>query len=394
MRIVIFDPCLADSGHYRYFNWHIAQLLDESGIEIIFADYAGYFKIWYKDLSLKKASFKIIKVSGSISPQTNKYGPMRKLIKIITYLPDRKWYKHVLKNIEYLKPDLIIITSEARGGEPALYINKIFTPVIIVLHTIKAVSCDAVRTRLIDFKLWRRFYIKECNKFISKINGILVLEEKLKNLLVNLGYNSVFRIPYLLFEDNIVNNTSKLSEEFLVSTIGGIYAGKNIEFIINCIESEQFIEFKYRVAGKATGNYGSYIKNRVENLASKSVTGHFKLLSTEDYIQEIEKAHFIALPYSNVRSDQASGVMFDAIRNYRPIIAPDIEPFASYVNNYNIGLLYKEGDKNSFIDTVNKAKKLGVKAFMNDLIKFHKEFKYENWRSKFLEYILSKSKEL
>ena len=54
--IVIFDPSLSNGGHYRYFNWHIAKLLDESGIEIIFADYAGYFKRWYKDLSLKRAS--------------------------------------------------------------------------------------------------------------------------------------------------------------------------------------------------------------------------------------------------------------------------------------------------------------------------------------------------
>lgn len=394
MKIVIFDPCLSDDGHYRYFNWHIAKLLDESGTEIIFADYGGYFKRWYEDLSLKKASFKIIEVSGSISQQTNKNGPMWKLMKLIAYIPDRKWYKHVFKNIEKLKPDIFVITSEPRGGEPAFYYSKMCSPAIIVLHTIKAVSYKTGRTQLIDFKLWRRFTVGAGQKFISKINGIVVLEENLRNILVNIGYSPVFRIPYLLFEKSIRDNTSKLSKEFLISTIGGIYAGKNIEFIFNCIDSEQLLEFKYRLAGKPTGNYGSYIQSKAEKLASKGVTGRFELLSIEDYIQEIEKAHFIVLPYSSARSDKASGVMFDAIANYRPIIAPDIEPFASYVKNYNIGLLYKGGDKHSFIDTVNKAKKLGVKTFIGDLTKFHQEFTYENWRPKFLKYILSKSKEL
>jgi len=70
MKIVIFDFNLKNGGHYRYFNWHIAKLFDESGIEIIFADYTGYYKRWYEELSLTKTSFKITKISGSTSPKS------------------------------------------------------------------------------------------------------------------------------------------------------------------------------------------------------------------------------------------------------------------------------------------------------------------------------------
>jgi len=387
MKIVIFDPNLADSGHYRHFNWHVAKLLDESGIEVIFADYAGYFTRWYKDLSLRKASFKVVEVLEYRSPRKSIEGPMHNPIKyIITYIEDRNWYKHVSKNIEYLKPDIVIITSQ---GNPALYSIKMCTPTIIILHTIRAVSYRTVKNQSVLSKLKLRFTTKVGRNFSSKTNGIVVLEEKLKDMLENIGYKSVFRMPYLLFDDSFDDNTSKLSKEFLVSTVGGIYSGKNIEFVLNCIEREQFPEFKYRVAGKPMGDYGPYIKGKVENLISKGVTGRFEFLSVEDYVQEIEKAHFIVLPYSDERSDQTSGVMFDAIGRYRPIIAPNIEPFASYVNNYNIGLSYKEGDGKSFIETVNKAKRLGARAFMDDIIKFYQEFAYENWKPKFLEYVLS-----
>jgi len=387
MKIMIFDPNLADSGHYRHFNWHVAKLLDENGMEVIFADYTGYFKRWYKNLSLEKASFKVVEVSEYRSPRKSIEGSIHNPMKsITTYIADRKWYKHVFKNIEHLKPDIIIITSQ---GEPALYSIKMHTPTIIVLHTIRAVSYKTAKKQSVILKLKLRFTTKVGRNFSSKTNGIVVLEEKLKNVLENIGYRSIFRIPYLLFDNSFEDNTSNLSKEFLVSTVGVIYAGKNIEFILNCIEKEQFLKFKYYVAGKPLGNYGSYIKSKAENLISKGVIGRFEYLSPEDYVQEIEKAHFIVLPYSGERSDQASGVMFDAIGHYRPIIAPNIEPFASYVNNYNIGLLYKEGDRKSFIDTVNRAEKLGAKAFMNDIIKFHQEFTYESWRPKFLEYVLS-----
>jgi glycosyltransferase involved in cell wall biosynthesis len=224
----------------------------------------------------------------------------------------------------------------------------------------------------------------------SALSLITLEESTVENLKQN-GFKS-FWIPYELFSDPEKTNDDKLlrtNNEFVISTVGVIYEGKNIDFIINTLKNKRIADVKYIISGFPYDEYGQRIKKEVEDLHNEMIEGHFEYLSEEEYTRAIKTADFIVLSYSKDRSDQASGVFFDAIKYNRPVIAPNVEPFKYYIEKYKIGLMFEENDEESFVQQINMAKKLGTSYFIKNINDFKRDFSYDVWIKKFVDFLKS-----
>jgi len=389
MKVVIFDPNLSNIGHYKYFNRHIIKLLDSKNIEIYMADYSEYFQKWYSSLKLENASLKIVNVSKYAPPRKRIEGQIKNPVKsIYIYEKEKKWYKEISQKINLIRPDIVILTSQ---GSPALY--KVFNcdaPIVMITHTIKELLDDTWKTKNGILRLKLKKHVKMAQKFLNKLANLIVLEKKTSDFLNDNGLKSWW-FPYMLFSLNKddVNENEDKKKDFVISTVGVIYKGKNIEFVLDSLKKRNENNFKYRIAGLPTGEYGQYIRKKTMEFPNNMVEYRFEYLSDEDYVEEIKKSDFIVIPYSENREDQASGVFFDALKYNKPVITPNIDPFKSYIDAYKIGLMFEKENNALFLETVDKAKKLGSEYFSESITKFKEDFSYKNWNNKFVNFIKS-----
>ena len=396
MKIGIFDPNLEEFGHYIYFNKHIAKLLDSKDNKLVFLDIAGIFhKNYSQNLRLEESTFQFVNVSDVPCPSDREnnhiYDDVTHLSQYKMYMSDRSWYKEVFKKISALNLDITLITSHGRAPMFTVVPNFKFG---IILHTsriLKVYGKHWLQTFL------RRISRKFNKKFLDKSSIIFTLELYLVKELQREGLNNVFYVPYKCFnsamDKNFPSDYGLKENEFTLLTIGVIYKGKGLDSVLN-IYDKYNLDTPYSIVGLSSGEYGNLIDKKVQELQTRNlpVKRIPMYLSDEEYRNFISKADFVLLPYSVTRYDQTSGVMYDALEQNTPIIAPAIEPFKSYVENYDIGLLYNPEDDLSFVNTVKKARHLGKSYFWGNIERFKKQFTYSIWKEKIFD-ILTKIEE-
>lgn len=396
LKLVIFDPSLSEIGHYKYFNWHIVKLLNNPDIEEIYMiDYAGFFEKWYRQfIKSDQKNIKIIQAASDIPPMQKINGRIKNPLQgFILHNKDKQWYKQILKKINDINPDITLITSQCRGMAMYDIFNLRINPILlihisrVILKTNNKIS-KSYYSRLKNYLVRRK-----ARKFVlNSVLSLIALEESTVENLKQNGFKS-FWIPYELFSDPEKTNDDKLlrtnNDEFVISTVGLIYEGKNIDFIINTLKNKRISDVKYIISGFPYDEYGQHIKKEVEDLHNEMIEGHFEYLSEEEYKRTIRKADFIVLSYSKDRSDQASGVFFDAIKYNRPVIVPNVEPFKYYIEKYKIGLMFEENDEDSFVQQINMAKKLGTSYFIKNINDFKRDFSYDVWIKKFVDFLKS-----
>jgi glycosyltransferase involved in cell wall biosynthesis len=387
MKVVIFDPISDINGHHEYFNRYISLLMDQPEVgELVFADHNGNFSQWYSDLKLQHSKVEIIKVSEYSQPfkpmRDNETNNIFKRIEMI--FRNKRWYENIVSNIKSLKPNLILITSEA---DIAMYMAKWPKDCIIIMHTLSEfngnISIKKANMESLLKLIENRIKSIVTKRFINRISGVIVFEEKSEKILAKLVLKKITRIPYRLFDCDRLNRCKDhTGRPLLISTVGVIYAGKDYEFSLNCMLSMISSGIiRYRIAGLPFDDYGKRIVRMLnEKYEFTNIERRIEYMSLDEYNNEIRSADFILLPYLEVRSEQASGVMFDAIENGTPIIVPDVEPFRTYLYNYKIGLLYKSNDEKSLIDIINKASNMDRKGFLKEINRFKSDFSYERWR--------------
>ncbi len=394
MRVAIFDPCLSEIGHYRQFNRHIVKLLGSDDVEKVYMiDYAGYFERWYEDFTKSyPRNIEITEASDGIPPRQKIKGNIKNPFEsFLLYIEDRRWYKKIFQKILKIGPDITLITSESHG--PAMYgvfdsrINPVF-----LLHTPKLLleGFDEPSQSWF-FGMKRKLGKRAIQKFAkNSALSLLVLEESANEALNRNGFKP-FRIPNCLFDGSNDRGDPKPARDggFLISTVGVISVEKNVGFIIDCLKNREMPDIRYRISGFPLDEYGRRIKEEVESTKVPSIEGRFEYLTDEEYEREIKMSDFIALSYPKNRSDKASGVLFDALKHGRPVIAPDIEPFRTYVERYGIGLIFEEGNEGSFVERVNLAKRLGTSYFTKNIDDFKRDFSYDLWTKKFIGFLNS-----
>jgi glycosyltransferase involved in cell wall biosynthesis len=387
VKVVIFDPVSDINGHYKYFNRYISLLMDQPEVgELVFADHNGNFSKWYSDLKLQHSKVKLINVSEYDQP----FKPMRDMetnnifrhIEMI--YQNKRWYEKIVLNIKRLKPDLLLITSEA---DIAMYMVKWPKDCLFIMHALSefngSLSIKKANLKSLLKLIENRIKSIVMKRFVHRIRGVIVFEEKSEKILARLGLKKIIRIPYRLFNcDRLNGYEDHTGRPLLILTVGIIYSGKDYEFSLNCMLrmiSSGII--RYRIAGLPFDDYGKRIVRMLnEKTEFATIERRIEYMSLDEYNNEIRSADFILLPYLDMRSEQASGVMFDAIENGTPIIAPDVEPFKTYLSRYKIGLLYKSNDEKSFIEVISKASNMERKGFLVEINRVKSDFSYQRWR--------------
>ncbi len=372
MKIVFFDPHLDEVGHYKYFNWHLAKLLDFPGNEIIFVDYSDskYFKNWYKDNKLCHATFSFSEVSPL---RDSKYSLGRTLMARVIFRSI--WWSQTLKTIESLGADYIIFTSEP---DRVIFPSKVKTKHAIVVHRIDPLVQKEGTLPGVGY----------CTEdFVKNANKAIVLEKYLMEKASEFGYDSFF-VPYQLYDEVPHQAHRALNKQLTIGTVGAIYEGKNLEFILNVIRDvndKKDIDFKYILAGQPLDEYGRHIRQLSTSLEAPNLQLDFSYLSEEKYTEYIREMDYVVLPYSEDRQNRTSGVLFDALNMGKPFIAPAIEPFKTYADEYGVGLLYEPNNIQSFIDVVNRAKDYNQQNWSDAINKLNAQRTYDRWKGPFQE---------
>ena len=130
----------------------------------------------------------------------------------------------------------------------------------------------------------------------------------------------------------------RMNLEFSLLTIGMLRKEKRIDYTISEFLKAKMPTWKYYLAGKTVGNY--------ENVIEKVTTGKDCIIRINEFLdynkfyQLILNSHFVVLADEKQKSCVTNGTMMEALINYRPIIAPNYEPYRSYIENYGVGIMF------------------------------------------------------
>lgn len=220
------------------------------------------------------------------------------------------------------------------------------------------------------------------SNFIKKNDiKILVANEPIYNILVKKGFkkkNIIVRPEETFYESE--DDITKIQNEFCLMTIGAIRYEKNIHFALNALKNRKV---KYIVAGKSNNPYAYDIDEKMKNMDRKYFIRINKWLTDEEYHNLIKQSHFLVICDMEFSYPGSNGTLFDAVKNMRPVIVPDHTHFRYYIEKYNIGLKYEPDNTNSFIEAINRAKKLGASYFIENIVKMRNDFKHDKIVSEF-----------
>ena len=390
MRVLLFEPHLSEKGHSKEWCWNLYKLLNIDIVsKVIFLDFDNILKTAYKEKTPLKVPYEIVNISDSNSPQITSRGLKRLKQQKIA----REWYSNIIRKLESLHGDLMIITTQdvhlMYQKLRLLKIKKIYTS-----HTasfIPAFHKEKFKKRNCMRKL-NGMIISGIIKKSIKNDKVLVLEESTRDHLKKQGLKRVYSIPYMNFSIGDITaeiDTSQIKNNRIIIP-GMIYEGKNHENILKIIENnkDRFKGINIHIAGHPRQGYGTRVAEMAGKLSEYGVTGNFKYLTKEELKKEILRSKFVLIPYSKIRWDQSSGILYDAISNNRPCIVPDILPFKNYFRKYNIGLTYKDDDTKSFIETLERAIEIPINDFFDGIRKFKSDNTTEKIREKLKKIIL------
>ncbi|MBD0379782.1 glycosyltransferase [Paenibacillus sedimenti] len=139
-------------------------------------------------------------------------------------------------------------------------------------------------------------------------------------------------IPDYLFFDTAGQSVHKEKYDFV--TVGIIRDDKNIEDIV-----DSFINTPYRVciAGRFVDN------NRYEAIKPR-LTDNIEVInsyiSEEQYNELLESSKFVILPYKSSYNSTSSGVVFDSLYKYKPVITSNVACM-QFIRSENLGFVYQ-----------------------------------------------------
>jgi len=395
MKVGIFDPLLKDKGHHLQFNLHVAKLFSFDINTIVFLDIGETLKNNMAKFKTQVKDIKIDCVNISSEPcpsnQINK-GAGEISNKYLLFGRRVKWYKNIFKRIESLNLDFVVFTSE---GSPAMFISTPkFKYMTIVHFSLNLKKNKKSLLQIVLMSLSNRLL----KRFLAKAQKIFALEPFLVDEIRECGFENVDYMPCKCFVGANSASESVIQRNdahFSLLTIGGIYEGKGIEFVLEAYDRHK-LNIPYKIVGFPIGEYGEFIIKKARETKAKGcpIETRFEYVTNDEFVGLIQKADFIVLPYDEMASSGyfgASQLFYDSIEQSTPIIAPAIEPFKAHFRNYEIGIMYKPGDATSFVDAIRRAEKTGKSVFRNNLEHFRREYAYDLWKNK-MKTMLEKGK--
>ena len=223
--------------------------------------------------------------------------------------------------------------------------------------------------------------IRNKNKYFLFVSNHFIKKEFEK---LGVSSDNILQRPERILKSPPYFNYKKLTTEFSLVSIGSLRPIKHIEFAINVIRE---MDILYTIAGKSTNRYAYSIDKQIASLTEDNIKRVKGYLSDDQYVSVIHSAHFVLICDKADLSVASKGTFLDALLNCRPVIAPDCEPFRYYIDKYSIGLKFNNGDTVSLKSTIKEAKRLGVKSFTTNIMKFQNDHLIKNVAQKLEEKI-------
>ena len=186
---------------------------------------------------------------------------------------------------------------------------------------------------------------KSIEKFLiylvkKKITGLLCTSQKTGNA-YNLPYYVVPDYFYIKDDSTMRKYCSKIKYDY--GMFGFMSFGKDVELVINTFNntSEKVI-----IAGRFSDE-DRFLE--CKRKCSDNITIINKYLTEEEYNTFFNESRFILLPYEKGYNEHTSGVVLDAIFNFKPVICSNVKAF-EFVKDQKLGILYNGEDMREAID--------------------------------------------
>lgn len=213
-------------------------------------------------------------------------------------------------------------------------------------------------------------FLSNPNQHLFVSNG-LILEEHVQ---IGIPRNRMVIREERCIENMPDPNYNLLNNPFTFLTIGQLRPDKRIEFTIS-----EFLKIKthcqYVLAGKAQESY--------ENVISSSINEHNNIIRINKFLDYSEfnllfqQAQFVVLADKQQVGSVTNGTFLESLINFRPVIAPNYNPYKYYIDKYQVGILFDPNVPGDLTNAMHKAIEKGSKYYENNIREFLKTIQFE-----------------
>ena len=134
-------------------------------------------------------------------------------------------------------------------------------------------------------------------------------------------------------------------------------------------------EWQYVLVGKSQGKYENEILSAINH--NDNIRRINKFIDYKEFNNYIKEAHFVVFADKKQKSSVTNGTMLETLINYRPIIAPNYDPYKTYIDKYGIGLTFNPDVSGDLSRVMKEAESLGSKSFHDNIENFLKTIKFD-----------------
>ena len=214
--------------------------------------------------------------------------------------------------------------------------------------------------------------------FKNGFQSLFVSNEIIKNEFINIGVPEerlILREERCIEERTSFNSDNK-DLEFSLLVIGGLRRQKKIETTIKAFKKASIQDGYLYLIGKCQDD--SYEKIIIDEIGESDNIYRINCrLDYDTFNNYMKRAHFTLFADEKGNSSVTNGTLMESVINFTPFIAPDYEPYSSYVKKYGIGITYRPGDVEDYARTLCKARELGYSSFINNITEFQKNIEFD-----------------
>ncbi len=368
---ILFEHLYNVENHYKDLN-NLAMLLKDAGYKVAIAnafkekDLCDINGITHIQVDIKcPEEFKHISKNIKVrSCWRNWYYKFKKDIYLYKILKELKQKSHniYIGSLTYAMPVffLMLLDKKTRYYMWALrsYTLSKWKESIFCIYSIMS---------------WIYYYYIRNNKNIS----LFVSNEIIKDEINKIGIEKerlILRPERFIEKINVKDIPNERSKELKLLYIGTLRSSKNVELCVEAIKQLNAIDVKYIIAGrcKSDNKYNDYIKDITNGIPN--IIRIDKYLTEEEYKKLIEECDFLVLCDKKEKSCATYGTMTEALLQGKPIIAPNIEPFSSEIQRYEIGRLYNYNDAVSLCKTISSLRTIDYSSIYKNIKDYQRLF--------------------
>lgn len=323
-------------------------------ILIFIENYQGFMKIYIDNIikSLSKKNYKIYIYSKNKIKIKNSNCIVQKDLDYLLKMHDPRIYEEFL-------------LFAKRKNIHRLFIPRFSFPEYLY---------SSIITIKFNFKLYLSTFAFELfSKSIGRLEILkkLLLEKNIKYLLIHSVLNRYMTIPkkfsickkihnkILFFSEPKYHSNKKFfnirkqnSNIFKLLYFGNFFYGKGLDLLI---KSSNGISknIKILIAGNGkTLNYSLKIKK------AKNILIINKYFSDQEMYELFREVDAVVLPYRKTYKYGTSGVMVNSAQAFKPILVPNIHPFAQVIKKYKFGITFSAENITDLKNKINNLQKL------------------------------------